>query len=233
MLSAFPTTAKAARARNIVQITGADLSHTAYQDCRKLAAEAGADYTLSATIAGLNNAAIAQTPYFAVHSGVASRDGRIVALPAESGHGKTTLTATLVRSGFDFISDEALVFDDNGSVLPYPKPFALTPWSADQVDVPAGDEEVLVTAADLGGRNGRPGPLTDLVLSEYGHASAVIEPLPRSEAVAALIRYSFNHFKDPARAFKIATEVAREVAVWRLEYDDPGDAAALLSDTLG
>lgn len=167
-----------------------------------------------------------------MHSGVASRDRRIVALPAESGHGKTTLTASLVRSGFDFISDEALVFEDDGTVLPYPKPFALTPWSANQVDVPVGDEEVLVTAADLGGRTGHPGPLTDLVLSEYGHTPAVIEQLPRSEAVAALIRYSFNHFKDPARAFKIATEVAREVTVWRLDYNDPIEAATMLSDAV-
>lgn len=179
-------------------------------------------------MAGLNNAAIEQCSHFAVHSGVAAKTDGIVAIPAESGNGKTTLTASLVKLGFGYLSDEALVFDDDGNVLPYPKPFALSPWSADRLDVPHTDAEVLATASDLGGFVADSGRVTDLVVSEYGHPDVSLEPLPKSQAIAALIRYSFNHYKDPERAFRIATDVARDLRVWRLEYDNPLEAAAQL-----
>lgn len=182
--------------------------------------------------ARLNNAAINECDLFAIHSGVVGAEGRLVALPAESGRGKTTLTGALVRQGWGYLSDEALVFEDDGSVVPYPKPFAFSEWSAELLGVPVQGEETLVTASDLGGKVGRGGRLTDLILSEYGHDKLTLEPLPKSQAVAALIQYSFNHYKDPARAFRIASEVARDINVWRLEYDDPIEAAELISTTL-
>lgn len=184
-------------------------------------------------VAGLNNAAIEQCPHFAVHSGVAAWTGGIVAIPAESGYGKTTLTASLIKLGFGYLSDEALIFNDDGIVLPYPKPFALSPWSAGLLDLAHTDKESLVTASDLGGTVADGGRLTDLVVSEYGHPEMTLEPLPKSQAIAALIRYSFNHYKDPERAFRIATDVARDLRVWRLEYDHPLEAANLLAARLG
>lgn len=230
----FAKTAAPARARNIIQVTGNDDSpYDLYHDCARLSREASREQAAAAVVAGLNNAAIEQCPHFAVHSGVAAWTGGIVAIPAESGNGKTTLTASLVKFGFGYLSDEALIFDDDGSVLPYPKPFALSPWSADLLDVPHTDTEVLVTASDLGGFVADGGRLTDLVVSEYGHPEVSLEPLPKSQAIAALIRYSFNHYKDPERAFRIATGVARDLRVWRLEYDNPLEAADLLATKLG
>ena len=196
-----------------------------------MAESASADTVLLSVSARLNNAAINECDLFAIHSGVVGAEGRLAALPAESGRGKTTLTGALVRQGWGYLSDEALVFEDDGSVVPYPKPFAFSGWSAELLGVPAQGEETLVTASDLGGKVGRGGRLTDLILSEYGHELS-IEPLPRSQAVAALIHSSFNHYKDPARAFRIASEVARDINVWRLEYDDPIEAAELISNTL-
>jgi serine kinase of HPr protein (carbohydrate metabolism regulator) len=183
-------------------------------------------------VAAVNRTALEDVPRFAIHSGGVARDGRTIGIPAGSGHGKTTLTAALVQKGFDYLSDEALIFEDNGSVLPYPKPLALSRWSAGLLEVPVRGEETLAVASDLGGEVGAGGKLTDLILSEYGHDEATLEALPKSQAVAALIEYSFNHYKDPARAFRIATEAARDLNVWRLEYDDPLQAAELISNTL-
>lgn len=216
----------------MVHVTGTDGVYTVFRDCGRLATDSTVSGLLPATIASLNYAAVDQCEQFAVHGGVARRDDHIVAIPAESGHGKTTLTATLVKTGFDYLSDEALVFADDGRVSPYPKPFALSEWSADKLGVPVRGEETLATAAELGGDVGEGGRLTDLILSEYGHQQMRLDPLPKSHAVAALIQYSFNHYKDPARAFRIATEVARDLKVWRLEYGDPLDAADLISETL-
>lgn len=215
-------------------MTGGDNDlYDVYHDCARLGREAPREQAVGAVVAGLNNAAIEQCPDFAVHSGVAAGPGGIVAIPAESGNGKTTLTASLVKLGFGYLSDEALIFDEDGNVFPYPKPFALSPWSADLLDVPHTDAEVLVSASDLGGFVADVGRLTDLVVSEYGHPEMTLESLPKSQAVAALIRYSFNHYKAPERAFRIATDVARNLRVWRLEYNNPLKAAELLATKLG
>lgn len=229
----FEETSAPARARNIIQVTGADDGpYDAYHDCVRLAREASLERATAAVVAGLNNAAIDQCPHFAVHSGVAAWPGGIVAVPAESGYGKTTLTACLVKVGFEYLSDEALIFSDDGTVLPYPKPFALSPWSAELLELSHREEEILITAADLGGTVAGGGRLTDLVISEYGHGESSLDQLSKSQGVAALIRYSFNHYKDPERAFRLATEIAREVRVWSLTYDDPLEAAELLAEQL-
>ncbi|HSM44432.1 MAG TPA: hypothetical protein VK969_05390, partial [Acidimicrobiia bacterium] len=159
-------------------------------------------------------------------------EGRL-AIPAASGNGKTTLTAALLRNGFTFLSDEALVFDDDKAVVPYPKPLALSEWSTNALGLARTPHaENLVMPVDLGSSLGSAGTLTDLVISEYGHEEQSLQSLPRSQAVAALIQYSFNHYKDPERAFRLASDVARDLRVWRLEYDDPLEAAELLSETL-
>ena len=232
-MAGFETTTAAARARNTIQVVGDGGNLTAYHDCRKLSVAGDSHRALTSIVAGLNNAAIEQCSHFAVHSGVVARSDLVVAFPAGSGFGKTTLTAALISQGFDFISDEALVLDDSGMVLPYPKPLALSPWSAEKLGLAHVDTETLATAEDLGGKIGAGGSLTDLVLSEYGHSAVSLEPMPKSQAVAALIRFSFNHFKDPARAFRIATMVARDLRVWDLMYNGPIEAAELLSEVLG
>lgn len=232
-MSGFDEVSDPARARNIIQVTGVERDEfDVFHDCARLARDASGGEAAAAVVAGLNNAAIAQSPYYSVHSGVAGLEDRIVALPAASGRGKTTLTAALTRQGFDFLSDEALVFTDDGTVLPYPKPFAFSPWSAAVVGVEVGEGETLATAGDLGVEVAKGGRLTDLIVSEYGQEELTLVSLPKSQAVAALIEYSFNHYKDPERAFRIATDVARDLNVWRLEYDDPIEAAELIARTL-
>jgi len=233
-LSSFAPVSTPARARNTLQITGrSDGQLDAYNDCVRLAREADLSTTMTALVAGLNRRAIEQCPHFAVHSSVVARNANVVAIPAESGGGKTTLAAALVKTGFSYLSDEALVLTDSGEVIPYPKPFALSPWSAEQLGVGHTGDETLVRSEDLGGLDGRPpGNLTDVILSEYGHDGAVLEPLPRSQAMISLLNLSFNHYKDPERAYRISSSVAQEVDVWQLRYSDPIEAAELIKETL-
>lgn len=155
-------------------------------------------------------------------------------MPALSGGGKSTLTASLVKTGFGYLSDEAMILDDDGTVIPYPKPFALSAWSSKVLGIDSENDEWLVTPEDLDGRlHEGPDRLTDIVLSSFGHSETSLTPLPKSSAVAALIQYSFNHYKAPERAFRLATDIAREVRAWQLEYDDPLKAAQLLAEELG
>ena len=63
--------------------------------------------------------------YVVVHAGVVVVGGRAIVLPGRSGAGKSTMTASLIRAGARYYSDEYAVIDRNGMVLPYPRPLKL------------------------------------------------------------------------------------------------------------
>jgi hypothetical protein len=157
---------------------------------------------------------------------------RIVAFPADSGQGKTTFTGALLTRGAGYLSDEALVFQRDGTVVPYPKPLALSRWSCEALGLEQRGEETLATAGDFGAKVASGGPLTDVVMTEFGSAETTIAQLPRSAAMSALLGHAFNHYKDPSHAFHLATKVASTSTVWSLRYQDPIDAATLLLETI-
>lgn len=233
MLGDFEQTHMPSRASNIIQVTSeAEGGHTLYLGCYRRASDQAGDL-LPSLVALVNQSAIGQLSEFAVHASVVAYGDRIVAFPALSGGGKTTLAAASVLAGAEYISDEALVLDDDGGVIPYPKPMALSSWSCEVLGLPGNDGETLVLPDGLGGKtHADTSALTDLVLAEYGHDSTILEPLARSQAMTSLISLSFNHYKDPERAFRIASEVARRVNVWKLAYDDPLEAARTVSTTV-
>jgi hypothetical protein len=234
-LIGFEKTDRPARAAHIIQITLDDKGTvTAHNDCRRFSSATSEwDRLLTSVVAVINNAAIHRCKNFAVHSSVVDAKGRTIALPATTGGGKTTLAAALVRTGLSYISDEALVLDEGGRVIAYPKPMALSPWSAEAVGLHHGEHERLAVPRDLGGEFGKGGgALTDVVVSQHGHDAASLEPIPRSETVPALLTHSFNHYKNPERAFRIVTKVAREAQAWRLTYGDPMEAAALIAQEI-
>lgn len=57
-----------------------------------------------------------------VHAAVVAIDGRALLLPGRSRTGKSTLTATLLREGAAYGSDEWAVLSPDGRVHPYPRP---------------------------------------------------------------------------------------------------------------
>ena len=191
-------------------------------------------------LADLNRMAIEECPAFAVHAGVVSINGRGVAFPAESGGGKTTLTAACLQRGFNYASDEALVIDvETGRALRYPKPLALTRWSRARLNIDDGkpnrnepNGERLFTASELAGDLSDPEfDLGHVVLAEYGHQGTTLAEAPAHDAMAALLRLSFNHYKHGERAFRLAADLANRVQAWRLNYGDPSEAANLMRRT--
>ncbi len=56
-----------------------------------------------------------------LHAGVVSRDGALIALPAQSGDGKSTLVAGLIKRGYRYFSDELAPLARNScEVIPVP-----------------------------------------------------------------------------------------------------------------
>ncbi|GIU91960.1 MAG: hypothetical protein KatS3mg011_0866 [Acidimicrobiia bacterium] len=222
-----------ARASNTFQVTGSEGGYRLYQSCIEVDRTETGEDLLVGLVARMNRRAVERSHTFAVHAGVVSFGDRTLAFPAPSGGGKTTLVAACLTRGATYLSDEALILDAELRAVPYPKPLALSDWSAAILGVDPWPGETLVTAAQLGADVAqRPAPLTDLLIPHRA-PGAGLEPLPRSETAATLLRLSFNHYRDPRAAFGLATAAARRVRAWRLSYDDPGEAARLLAETFG
>lgn len=210
-----------------------------FRDCRSLGS-GSSELLTSRLLTDINREAVNQYEGFAAHAGVIARDGRAMALPALTKGGKSTLTSACVMAGFGYVSDESLCIDiKSGEVVPYHKPIMLSAESCrllgiDEPSDHSGWVERGVTANDLGGT-----AVTDhlkldhIVFAQYGHDDVNLTPLPASEAVAGLLRLSFNHYKTPADSFRLATSIAATVRTWRLTYDDPQEAAELLAEELG
>jgi hypothetical protein len=191
---------------------------------------------LTATAAQINALALAGVGNLAVHAGAVALDGSVVAFPAASGAGKTTLTAACLLAGLRYVSDEALCLDwQDGSVRPYPRPLALSPWSAGVLGLDArGADELLVTAGDLGAPVARaPLRLRHVVLIDPPGAEPGLRPAPRSAGAAELLRRSFTHWHHPDRAFELVHQVLAEVSVWRLSRSSPQADAAAVAALLG
>jgi len=190
----------------------------------------------------LNRQVIEEYLGFALHAGVVAKQGRAIAFPADSGGGKSTLTAACIQQGFDYVSDESLCIAlDTAGVVRYPKPLGLSRWSRERLGIdgatlafPPDRMEGMVIPNDLGGSVAQnPIVLSHVVIPAYGDGRLALEEAPGHEAMAVLLEYSFNHFKHGASAFTLAGRLANQVTAWRLSYDDPLAAARLISDRLG
>jgi hypothetical protein len=207
-----------------------------------IASGATSDDSIAAMVADINRRAIDSFGGFAIHAGVVATGDSAVAFPAESGIGKSTLAAACLRTGFfTYVSDEALCIDPtDGQVLCYPKPIALSPWSLAAIGIPcssnsvASADEILHTPDSLGaGIAEEPLQLAHIVLPVRNRRPSRLLPLSCSDGFAALLRFSFNHYKDPRRAFELSCQLAGRASTWRLEFDCPVRAAQLLRVELG
>lgn len=238
LLSPFVTAELApVRSRHVLSVVGHSQagSYDLYQDCRRVAAGVGDSALFGAILGVLNREVVESAPWFSVHAGVVSTSAGTMAFPAGSGRGKSTLVAACLVSGIGYVSDEALVLDDHGTVLPYPKPLSLSAASRALLGLETGGEsrpgEELYTAEDLGSAvEFNPPQLTDIVLAEFGALASELVEVPRSNAWSALLARSFNHYRFPQKAFELAAAVTKSSRVWELRYSTPAEAVRLLGE---
>ncbi len=193
------------------------------------------------TCAAVNVSAVAATPWLALHVAMVRKGGRCLVLPGRSGAGKTTLTAALLREGWDYVSDEALAIDwaTGRPAPPYPRPLALSPWSCRALGVDTGvpgRDEHFLRAADLGARvlTSLPPAPTDIVLltrSDRGAPPSLVAQ-HRAAGLAALLQRGFTLHQQPTRAIGLLTRLVQDSRTWILDLGDPRQAAALVTDRL-
>ena len=108
-----------------VTVTSDGEGHCIYVDGRPYGRSSGLDRLAPYVKAALWQAAIGNHRYFLhIHAGVVSDGESLILLPAPSGRGKSTLTAGLVHSGFQYFSDEVALLEE-GSFRAVPVPVSL------------------------------------------------------------------------------------------------------------
>lgn len=188
-------------------------------------------------IVEVNGIAIGDFTGLAVHAGVVADGGSVIAFPGVSGAGKSTLVAACLSMGMAYVSDEALCLDfESCSVVPHPKPLSLAPITHGRDDPrtsaePAG--EIHVTAEDLRSTVAVP-PLRvrDVVRIVRRPGPTSLTRAPASLAAEWLLRFAFNHYKQPQRTFRTVTDVASRARVWELHYEEAIEGAARLREVL-
>jgi hypothetical protein len=187
-------------------------------------------------LALLTRTLVEHTPLLCIHAGVVAAPDGLIAFPALSGVGKTTLTAALVRGGFDYVSDEALALDrTSGLASPFPRPLSLAGdvWPLvlpERSDPPPPNYERLVSGSEFGRVARGPGTVRHILLPARRPGGPQLEAVRRGDVVAELLRRCFNHYVDPAASFSTIVALVRGARVWRARYEQAPDLVPLLRD---
>lgn len=159
--------------------------------------------------------------------GIATPDGRVVALVAASGTGKTTAARTLGRS-FQYVSDETVAVDGAGSVVPYPKPLSVkTGEGAPKKQLSPADAALLPLGS-------QPLALSAIVLLDRRAtvAEASVEPVDPLDALCELVpQTSYLSVRERPLAELLAAFDARG-GVRRFVYSEASSLPPLIERLL-
>lgn len=159
-------------------------------------------------------------------AGIATKDGQVIALVAESGTGKSTAAQHLCRESFAYVTDETVAVGLDGRIIPFPKPLALAgnsnkPWDKDII----GPDALGLAIAD------GPLDLAALVLLDRNPDLAgppTLEPITTIDAIVALISHTsaFTRLSNPLQ--DLARIIGHTGPVHRLRYREITDCKDLL-----
>jgi len=172
------------------------------------------------------------------HAAAVARDGRAALLLGRSGDGKSTLTATLVRRGWEYATDEQVTLgDDDRFVVPYPRPLTLRrgvwhlfPGIGDDA---GGDDyrRVETSLAELGGRAafGPQEPAVIIAPRFQATASNTIEPFAdAADVVQFLASCCHDLERTGIRGCAALVHLASTCTAHHLRFSDVDVAADLV-----
>lgn len=177
-----------------------------------------------------------------LHAAGVERDGVLVVLLGDSGVGKTTTTAGLLRAGFRYLTDEAVALDrDTRKVTAFPKALALNDdvvglfRESDPPERPGpGDPVRHLTWRDLGspGVTGGVAPRLIVALSkpdaDVGLAAGEWGPVSTADATLNLAQATFRFRSRPRQNLEAAAALAEEVPAFRLVTGDVDRSVATI-----
>lgn len=185
-----------------------------------------ADYRLTTTLTGQAINACAGALFMFHAAGVADPiSGKVAGLIAPSGTGKTTASRALCTRGYGYVTDETLIFNDVGDVLPYPKPLSVIIGDLVGQKSQHGPDELGFTPLP-------DGPLTLGPLVVLDRAEDTVEPRlePMSvfEGLMAVLPQSSAVPLVPDALERIAELARRGGGFHRLAYTEISDAIDVL-----
>ena len=197
-------------------------------------------------IGAINTVAASVEPHtFTLHAAAVSLDNRGVLFPALGGSGKTTLSAYLLKNGYQLINDDSVHMagcegpETTAQIFPIPSPISIksgswkvlasyfpelseyTPYSLGDRQlklVPVVDEDILKT----------PVPCSLIVSPRYvAGAPCSLQPISATETLQILIN-SGCYLERPVKieALAVFVEWLQSCRRYRLEYSSLADAAA-------
>lgn len=141
------------------------------------------------------------------HAGAAERDGRVVVVMGESGQGKSTLTAGLVRAGWSYVTDELVAIEPTTlAAHGYARPFDLDDTSREMLERPeadlvTGSHKDKVLARHFGPASAGGTVVLNVLLTgepPAAHATSLVEEVPAAEAIMSILTLTFaTTFEDP------------------------------------
>ncbi len=170
-----------------------------------------------------------------VHAGAVVIDGRGWVIIGESGAGKTSTVAILVRKGAAYLSDEVALLDPtSGTVAPFALPMAVKPWTA-KVAEPLPPGKVVACEGETRfhlplSRASGPVPIESFILLRPGRA-AHLTPVSRAGMLLALAEHpSSLRYRDRLEeAFVGFGRLFRGTACYSLTAPNPPVGADLVA----
>ncbi len=186
--------------------------------------------------------------HFCLHTAGIEFDGKAVIFPCVQKAGKSTLSIQLAQRGHRLLGDDVVALSATGreaaslGLLPrvrLPLPVKVVDDEFVRfVDQRKGLSDEYWQYVELGENEIAPLwgalPVTGIVLLERGaKGPPVLEPLPKSAAMKALIDRNFGRMRDPNRIFDSLRDLAFNCECMVLRFTRPIDAARLLEDHFG
>ena len=163
-----------------------------------------------------------------VHCGAVRWKGHAIVVPGESGTGKSSLVAELVRLGAQYYSDEYALLDSRGRVHPYHLPLRLDAPDTDEWDFRR------VPLEDLGGRKAVvPAPIGLALLTSYREgASWRPRPVSRGRGVLGLMECTIGARYRPSWMMQTFETALQPALVLRGVRGEVADVAPRILDRL-
>lgn len=144
--------------------------YRAFIDGRRVWSGGSVDKTVRFIITETNQICVNRTAdHILFHAGAVERDGKVILIAGDSGHGKSTLTAALTMSGFNYLTDEiASVEPETLNVIPYPKAIDLDRTARELVRLNGANCAIEQTSEGWAGQSHDKAPVA---VSTLGRAS--------------------------------------------------------------
>lgn len=183
--------------------------------------------------------------YFMLHAAVVEKNGNIIIFPAAPGSGKSTLSACLMLSGWQLLSDEfALLSKDLNTITPFGRPVSLKNESINVIEntfnttvnsrvkgTSKGDVAHLMHHNII--KDTKPITIKNswLVFPKYNrNAKTSLTSLSPAEAFTPLVEQSFNYNQLGVDGFKSAKTLIDKSKKYKFEYSNINEAIQLFNE---